>query len=141
MVDRVRRPKKYEELMTNLKDSGSFETLKDVLVYAASLGLQKNTREEFKETSEPINLHIFSGTFDVMVLNLIAIKESGDPRIMANERSDDRVKIFEEYACGGLGVIDNHFQGSGDIVETLTGLIMQVEAKKNTLDEIVGLAN
>jgi dnd system-associated protein 4 len=141
MADRVRRPKNYEELMAQMKDTGAFETLKDVLIYSACFGLQKKVREEFKESAEPINLQIFSGDFDKMVINTVAIRDTGDPTIMANERSDDRILIFEEYACGGLSVINNHLQGStGDMVETLTELILKSEVNTNVLDEIIELA-
>ena len=140
MVDRVRRPKEFEEFMAELRDSGAFETLKDILVFAACLGLSRNERASFKDTAEPINLQTFGAEFDKMVINTIAIKASGDPLIMANSRVDDSVRIFEEYACGGLGIMRNQVSGAyTDKVEALVDLVMAGQKGGKVLDEITAL--
>ncbi len=140
MADRVRRPKKYEDFMAELKDSGAFETLKDILVFAACLGLRRNQRASFKEAAESINLQTFGAEFDKMVFNTIAIKETGDPFVMANNRSDESVLIFEEYACGGLEVMSNEISGAHtDKEEVLIGLVMAEQTQGKILDEITGL--
>ena len=55
---RVKRPKQYAELMDELKKSETFETLKDVLVFAACLGLSKKRKAnpvDAKDSAEPIH--------------------------------------------------------------------------------------
>jgi len=140
---RVKRPYQYEKLMDQLKDAGPFETLKDVMVFAACLGLSKNRKNCFKKTSEPIALSIFSGDYDKMVINTIAIKDTNDPFIMGNDRINERIEIFEEYACGGLEIIDNSLKSSKhlSINETLIDMVLAEQGDSNILDEITALAD
>lgn len=143
MADRVRRPKKYDEFMSELKNRGSFETLKDILVFAACLGISKSKRESFKDAAEPINLQTFGAEFDRMVINSIAIKETGDPMVMAKSRSDESILIFEEYACGGLGIMQNQISGSDHFSteEALVDLVMSYQEPGKILDEISALSD
>ena len=68
--------------------------------------------------------------------------EDGDPMIMANERSDVRTKIFEEYACGGLEIIDNEiYQSSLSFEGGLIKLVLDEQKDENILDEITNLAD
>ena len=142
MADRVRRPKKFEEFMTELKDRGAFETLKDILVFAACLGQRRGQRTSFKESAEPINLQTFGAEFDKMVFNTIAIKETEDPFVMASNRTDESVLIFEEYACGGLEIMRNEISGTHtDMEEVLIGLVMAEQTQGKILDEITALGD
>ena len=143
----MRKPKKYDDLlakMVKLEDQKSvFPTYKDALIFAACLGLRRQKRVCFEKSSEPINSQIFSSNFDQMVIDVIAITaEDGDPMIMANERSDVRTKIFEEYACGGLEIIDNEiYQSSLSFEGGLIKLVLDEQKDENILDEITNLAD
>ncbi len=148
MVERVRRPKQFDDLLNtlaNLKEQRSvFPTYKDALVFAACLGLQRNKRVSFEKYSEPINLQIFSSDFDHMAMDVIAITaENNDPMIMATERAADRIRIFEEYACGGLEIIQNELN-QGKLEELEEGLLQLVLAEQNEndiLDDILDLTS
>ena len=140
---RVKRPKEYNELMEKLKNIGPFDGLKDIMVFAACLGVSKKRKNSFKETSEPMRLSIFNGDYDKMVINTIAIKETSDPFIMANEKIQERIEIFEQYACGGLEIISNRLNSSKhlSIDETLIDIVLAERGDSNVLDEITALAD
>ena len=142
MADRVRRPMRFDDLLVELtRDTGIFKTYKDALVFAACLGYSRGKRVAFEKSSEPINVQIFSGKFDQMVINTVAIAELTDPYVMASDRQDERLKIFEEYACGGLEIMENEIGHGGlSMDEGLINLILQAEDGGRILDEITDLA-
>lgn len=143
MADRVRRPKQYDELLRLLKEQTNiFPTLKDAIVFAACLGLSRDKRVSFEKTSEPINMQTFGEEFDQMAIDVIGISASDDdPMIMATERSDERVRIFEEYACGGLEIINHEvFQGGADLEDGLIRLVLEEQKDDSILSEITDLS-
>jgi dnd system-associated protein 4 len=140
MADRIRRPQQYDALLTDLR--GVFDSYKDALVFSACLGFKRKLRVPFDKTSEPIHMATFSGQYDQAVMNAIAIKETSDPFVMANTREDEKVRIFEEYACGGLSILQNVLAGKEHLrLEALLNLVMGEEKKDNILDEITQLAH
>lgn len=143
MADRVRRPQKFEKFLTELtREKAIFRTYKDALVFAACLGYSRGKRVAFEKTSEPINLQVFGGKFDDMVINTIAIAELDDPYIMARDREDEKIRVFEEYACGGLEILENEVgQGNMSIDEGFISLILGEEQSDQILDEITELGN
>lgn len=142
MADRVRRPAEYDQMLNNLREKGIFKTYKDALVFSACLGKNRNKRKEFVKSSEPIHLQIFSSEFDQMVLNSIAISENLDPEMMGAHREDDKIKIFEEYACGGLEIMKNEFWDSKLEWETgLVTLILREEKEEKILTDITMLGS
>jgi dnd system-associated protein 4 len=143
MAERVRRPQQFENFLTELtKEKGIFHTYKDALVFAACLGRKRGRRIEFNRTSEPINLQIFGGQYDAAVMNAVAIADAGDPFVMAKNREEEKIKIFEEYACGGLEILEN-LLGQADLSwnEAVVALVMDEEKSEGILDIISGLAN
>lgn len=143
MADRVRRPKQYDELLRLLKEQTNiFPTLKDAIVFAACLGLSRDKRVSFDKTSEPINMQTFGDEFDQMTIDVIGILASDDdPMIMATERSDERVRIFEEYACGGLEIINHEVvQGGADLEDGLVRLVLEEQKDDSILSEITDLS-
>ena len=144
MVDRVRRPANFEEMMTELtKEKGVFKSYKDLLVFAACLGYKRNKRVEFSKSSEPINLQIFSGRFDQAVINSLAVAVTKDANVMGDEQDGQRIVIFEEYACGGLEILMDEF-GESSIKsweDALLTMVMQEDVDNNLLTDITSLAN
>jgi dnd system-associated protein 4 len=113
MAKRVRRPKDFEGLLTQLRveNEGPFESFKDTMIFAAALGYRKRRRSSFEKTSEPIAFEIFNGPGDEALIHMIALSESdGDISILGPERINDCIQIFEEYANGGLQIMHNLFQ-------------------------------
>jgi len=141
MADRVRRPKIYEEMLDELKNKGVFKTYKDALMFAACLGYDRGKRIEFSKSSEPVNLQIFSGEFNQTILNTLAVAETLDPSCVGKDKEDEKVRIFEEYACGGLEILKNEFWDSkADWELGLMTLIMQEESSEKILMDITGLS-
>ena len=140
VVNRVRRPEQFKEFLTELtKEKEVFETYKDALVFAACLGFNRGKRVSFEKTSEPINIQIFRDQFDEMVMNVLAIAETDQPFVIAKDRETEKIRIFEEYACGGLEIMQNEI-GHGSLDESLLAIILEEEESEGILGEIKGLA-
>jgi dnd system-associated protein 4 len=107
MPRRVRRPKDKEPVLTalvNEPEGGPFTTFREVLVFAAALGVASNRRVPFEPTSEPIPWEVFGNTA-TPTMDMIAAVTTEEPEILGDDRIDDRLTIFEEYANGGLEII------------------------------------
>lgn len=103
---RVRRPQQYEALMLELRDEAAFSTYRDVLLFAAAVGSYTQRRAPFTSTGEPIRYETLKEPmFSETLINMIAANEVDDPEIMDSTRANERVRIFEEYANGGLEYI------------------------------------
>jgi len=144
MSNDVRRPKQYEDMLSDLcqSDKKVFLSYKDALVFAACLGYVKNIKKSFDKSSEPVGMHIFKGEFDESVFQCIGLCEMKDPTIMSDENMDKRINLFEEYAAGGLELIKARvYEGPEDWDSALVGLIVEYEAEeKNILDDITNIA-
>lgn len=138
MVDRVRRPQKYDQLLKNLVDEKKiFSTYKDCIVFAACLGASRGCSNDFEKSSEPVNLQYFRGQFDEMVINTIAIAECDDPLIMSKEREAEKIRIFENYICGGLGILENEIDsGNLNTLAILTNLVLREAEKDSILSDL-----
>jgi len=101
---RVRRPQQYEALMQELRDEAAFATFRDIMLFAAAVGASVKRRVAFSKTSDPIRFETLKEPmFSETLVNMIAASEvADDPEIMDSTRAGERVRIFEEYANGGL---------------------------------------
>ncbi|ACQ93202.1 conserved hypothetical protein [Tolumonas auensis DSM 9187] len=144
MIDRVRKPEKFEGLLKQLKEEEKiFSSYKDILIFAACLAKSRQVREPFLKSSEPIPLHIFSGEFDMAVINAIAITEQNDYEIqfLSEENQERKIMIFEEYAAAGLQIIEDEVLSRGkSVLESFIELLADEEADKNLLGDISSLA-
>lgn len=111
MPRRVRRPKEKEEILTTLIEEGPFTTFREVLIFAASLGMTSGHRVGFDQTSEPIPWEVFGSSANEATIDMIAAATNDEPDILADDRIDDRLEIFEEYANGGLEIIRERLAG------------------------------
>jgi dnd system-associated protein 4 len=103
---RVRRPQQYEALMLELRQEAAFATFRDILLFAAAVGAYTQRRVPFPSSGEPIRYETLKEPmFSETLINMIAANEVDDPEIMDGIRADERVRIFEEYANGGLEYI------------------------------------
>ena len=140
MSSDVRRPKQFEEMMKRLcqEESRIFLTYKDALVFAACLGYSRGKKQAFEKTSEPVGLHIFKGDYDAAIFNCIGLSITGDPHIMGAERESERIRMFEEFACGGLEIIEEEiYKGAGTWDQLMLGLVAsQSKPESSVLDDI-----
>jgi dnd system-associated protein 4 len=104
---RVRRPQQYEALMQELRDEAAFSTYRDILLFAAAVGFHVMRRVEFNGSGEPIRYETLKEpAFSETLINMIAASEvPDDPEILDVARAGDRIRVFEEYANGGLEYI------------------------------------
>tara|TARA_R110001599_G_scaffold261569_1_gene461996 strand:+ start:19283 stop:19726 length:444 start_codon:yes stop_codon:yes gene_type:complete len=142
---RIRRPKTYESLMTKLckGDHAVFDTYADLLIFAAVLGQNRGESASFSQSAEPVALTIFGGQFDKTVMNTLAVAAcDNDPDIMSDQNVEAKIKIFEEYANGGLNILDTNLKNvpDDDIQATMVNLILRTVKKNKILGDITGLA-
>lgn len=132
MPRRVKRPETREELFNLLTDTdqtGVFETYKDVMIFAAALAAYKDKSEVFDKSSEPIDYNIFSKSSDnEALIHLLAIYKEDNIEILAQQESDQRVEILENYANAGLGIINQKINSSATILDAIIDLIYEVES-------------
>ncbi|MAL94587.1 MAG: DNA phosphorothioation-associated protein 4 [Haliea sp.] len=144
MVDRVRKPAKHTETLSFLKDeAGIFDSYKDAMVFAAALGFSRKKSVEFEKSSEPIPLSVFRGEYDAALMNILALSEYEDSAYLEfeGEKFDKKIKLFEEYACGGLDIIRSTIVEPGlDAQSTIVSMILDEEAEHNIIDDITSLS-
>lgn len=121
---RVKRPKEYDELLNLLKDKdmGVFSTLKSALVFAAAIGFKKKLRLEFSESAEPIVFTLFNELTEKPFIYSLALTEFNDVRYLQEDGFEDMMKVFEEYAAGGLRYLDGILD-KANIKESIEGIL------------------
>ncbi|GAB38245.1 DNA phosphorothioation-associated protein 4 [Gordonia sputi] len=104
---RARRPQQHDALMLELQSEGKFPAYRDILLFAAAVGYRQDRRVPFVATSgDAIRSDVLTAPgFSDTLINMIAANVVHDPEIMDDTRMDERFKIFEEYANGGLEYI------------------------------------
>jgi dnd system-associated protein 4 len=105
---RARRPQHYQALMVELQEEAGFGTFRDILIFAAAVGFRTGRRSSFTAAAgDPIRYEVLTvPVYSEALINMIAAASAkDDPEIMDDKRIEERVKIFEEYANGGLEYI------------------------------------
>lgn len=140
-LPRIKVAKDKAELVQKLLDAkgttGAFATYADIIAFAASMGVKHQMRSPFTEISSsepaPISLEVFISRGYDRLIKLIAVSETEDIKILSTEDSTveaERVKIFEEYANGGLEKLLHELRGAVDYSERLI-LILNSERYGN----------
>ncbi|RCJ24979.1 dnd system-associated protein 4 [Nostoc sp. ATCC 43529] len=137
---RIRVAKDKAQLVKDLTSSdggtGPFQTFADVVVFAAALGAKHKKRVPLGEISKrepsPIRLEYFATMGHDVLIKLLGITETQDINILSLDEEQyetQRHHIFEEYANGGLEILQNELRGAVDYSERLL-LIMSLERDK-----------
>lgn len=130
MENRIRVAKDKAELVKSLiasaENNSPFQTYADVILFAAVLGIKQNQRLPLGEISKkepgPISIEIFIARGYDPVMKLIAIAATENINVISPDRADfeqQRIQIFEEYANGGLDLIDRELCGAVDYTERI----------------------
>ncbi|TAF05704.1 MAG: DNA phosphorothioation-associated protein 4 [Nostocales cyanobacterium] len=139
---RIRVAKDKADLVKALISSdggyGPFQTFADVIVFAAALGIKNKKRVPFEEVSKrepaPIRLETFiSMGYDVLI-KLLGITETQNIQILSpndEEYEKQRHEIFEEYANGGLEILQGELRGSIDYSDTILLFLISDKESKN----------
>lgn len=122
MERRVYPPKEYEELLDRLTAEGLFDTKQKALTFAAGLGHYLKKRTPVDKKGVAIRYDIFSNVLDDGYVNALAVAEGGDLKFLGQDRIDDKVMIFEEYAHTGLAEIQRRLAQPGDHLDALLKL-------------------
>ncbi|MGB3405076.1 MAG: DNA phosphorothioation-associated protein 4 [Microcoleaceae cyanobacterium] len=137
--NRVRIAKEKAEFVKSLTAAqgkvGPFQTYADAIVFAATLGLKRKKRVPVETVSKrepaPISMEVFiSRGYDVAI-KLISLSETQDTAILSQYHSDaetQRTQIFEEYANGGLEILQEEFRGS---VDYTSQILLLLTAERN----------
>ncbi|MFM6219971.1 MAG: DNA phosphorothioation-associated protein 4, partial [Dolichospermum sp.] len=138
---RIRVAKDKAELVKSLTSAdggtGPFQTFADVIVFAAALGVKYKKRVPLGEISKrepaPIRLEVFAVSGYDILIKLIALTETQDIIILSphgEEHEKQRNGIFEEYANGGLEILQNELRGAVDYSERIL-LFLSYERANN----------
>jgi dnd system-associated protein 4 len=128
--NRIRVAKDKAELVKSLiastDNNSPFQTYADVILFAAVLGSKQKQRLPLGEISKkepgPISSEIFIARGYDPVIKLIAIAATENINVISPDRSDveqQRIHIFEEYANGGLEIIQQELRGAVDYTERI----------------------
>ncbi|MGW2933540.1 DNA phosphorothioation-associated protein 4 [Streptomyces sp. NPDC001156] len=126
---RFRRPAEHEQLLALLtgKD-GPFRANYEALLFAAALGRRKERRVQFEKSGEMIRYALVENRdYGDVLIDLIAAAEvPEDAKILADDRLAERLRIFEEYANGGLHCLQAEIntRGSRDLVAIVSSLVL-----------------
>ena len=104
MALRVRRPKDKDELLDRIVDGdgSAFGARYEAIMFCAALGFARSKRIAFDKSGEPIRWEQFESLGARNLSSMLAVASSDDPEVLAPERLEERIKVFEEYANGGL---------------------------------------
>ncbi|NWF61946.1 MAG: DNA phosphorothioation-associated protein 4 [Fischerella sp.] len=142
-ANRIKIAKDKVELVKALvasKDTtGPFQTYVEVMVFAAALGTKYKKRvplEGIAKDLSPLRQDYFATSF-TMLINLLAITETKDIKILGDDDTADeqRIHIFEEYANGGLEILQNELRGAVDYSERLLLILSSERFKQKKEDE------
>lgn len=131
---RIRVAKDKAELVKSLTSAdgatGPFQTYADVIVFAATLGAKHKKRVPLGEISKrepgPIGQEVFVSRGYDLVIKFLGITATQDIKILSSneEKSEnERHRIFEEYANGGLEILQVEFRGAVDYSERILLLL------------------
>lgn len=130
---RVRRPKDKAEIIDRLlQDDSPFTTYRDILIFAAGLGWHRQRRIAFEKTDEPIHWHTMTTRASAEpFINMLALSATEDVTVLSDERFEERILAFEEYANGGLEVLRSLLdQSPKSATEVIRTLVNQATAEQ-----------
>ena len=144
---RARRPQQHEALMQEMQSEAKFPTYRDILLFAAAVGVHQQRRVPFVASSgDPIRYEVLASPgFSDTLINMIAANAvSDDAEILDGPRLEERITIFEEFANGGLEYIQEQINVRHQPVELIViSLVMDVlagggGANALSVDELLG---
>ncbi len=118
--------------------AGIFPNYASVVAFAAAIGFRYRKRISVQKGSrkdpDPVPQEQFGEKLRLM--DLIAVLDSQDANLLAQDEinRNQRALIFQEYCNGGLEILEERLQGSGDKFNQLI-LLLQLERQETVLDE------
>ena len=132
MARRVRIPLEYEDFVRSLagasgdgEGEGVFESMADVLAFAAYFGFSQGKRTPLTEASKKID-PIRPEYLPANAIDVLALLQTKGMDVLGEDAEDERFAIFEEYASGGLGLM-------GDLLKAKNLSSMRVASILNAI--------
>jgi dnd system-associated protein 4 len=138
-IPRVRRSTEKEDLLSSIVEGKPFESIASALTFAAALGYAQGRRVPLANVDPGTNIRweIFQNDGAVLA-GMIAAGANDDIEIVAPDRVEDRIEIFEEYANGGLEILSEEIAARGARTprEVVLDLVLDAEttSPSNELD-------
>jgi dnd system-associated protein 4 len=135
----VGRPKRHEVLIQTLRAEAGFPTMRDALLLAAAIGFSRDRRAALGESGERIDYETLTAPnyADTFVGMLAAVNSPNDAEVLDSERLPERILIFEEYASGGLDVIQEEINGRQQTVaQVVASLVSDALASSATATQV-----
>jgi len=141
-VAKIRIPSEFNELIDLLSQSSNpnkklaiFRSNKDVMVFAGALGAHLMQKKPFTDSYKEIEYERIFKDHEQNFLNLVALADTKDVMILERkiEGSDeDKFRIFEGYAYGGLREMRKYVDRFED---TLTAMVMLIKDHQESESE------
>jgi len=130
------KAKFVKSLRTSEDEIGLFQTYGDILTLAAVLGFNRKRRLPLNKASGDPSAVLQEQFRNGMIISLIAAAEIQESKILSSSEEDDRmrVQIFQEYANGGLEILQNELRGVTDHLSKIS-LLLDVERHRNESKE------
>jgi len=120
-----------KRLVASEETTGPFDLIADALVFAAALGLRRNRRVPIgNAVSEPIRQDVFDRHGYDTMMNLLVLQSDQRPQVLADSEETGRATAFEEYANGGLEILQDELKGAINTMETTILLINSERVKE-----------
>lgn len=134
----INRSTEYHDLIDRLYGADKiFRYIYEVLCFAAYVGLHGGSRKKIKSKDEPVRLRLFEDNELDRHIWSINLFNGNDVALLKD--STQCLEVFEEYANGGLEIIDNKLKDHPEDltgIDTLSAMISTVQAnfagKKST---------
>ncbi len=132
-MKRIHRANDKEEIIKSLISDqiGVFKEIWRLLLFAAQVGIRNNKRESLKSVDS--GKGIDQSTFGNCpawpgIIYLMSLVETGSSTCLfgSSNAEDDRIAVFQEYANGGLSILQEFFTGR---LLDLDGLLTFIETQ------------
>lgn len=130
----IRRPKQYEGVLQQIAGAGGFfSTMREALVFCCALGHSRGRRESLDPHEMRIEKSTMMGNqqFEKLVLLIGAEECSQTPEALSDECLSERLRAFEEYACGGLAVVAEELAAHGGSIQDLILSLVSSQVARN----------
>jgi dnd system-associated protein 4 len=82
-----------------------FQTIMELLIFSAGVGFSLKERSPVPASSKVIPYIVFERNQKDGYIHLLALADAKTPESLASKESDHAVQTFEEYAAGGLRIM------------------------------------
>ncbi|TMR22632.1 DNA phosphorothioation-associated protein 4 [Nonomuraea turkmeniaca] len=144
LEQRIRRPADKEELIARLAGEAPdalFASMRDLFVFAAALGKAEGKKVPLPGTKGDIRLELFQrdSGHELLIQVLSVLEHEDDLEILRDDRVAERVAIFEQYANGGLEIIQAHLNANrlareDDAIQMLVNRHIEKHLAENGID-------